>query len=207
MPSFVFRSFHYTIQFVSSFLDFFGKLFFNTNVYFSEHVLLFRTSSRSWWYRKRATIDRAPFCNFPLNVWTFPSSTCLSILRSLYKKLLSLSSQFSLRWCPNPVKIKLFSMDLHLKSVMSFLRSSSYFLFSVDLTTFSKNNVSTFSFSFFVFQTFFLYRFYCFGLHLHTFFFLFQCRREMAFTSTWILSNFESLFLIFCTLLSTYFVD
>jgi hypothetical protein len=29
----------------------------------------------------------------------------------------------------------------------------------------------------------------------------------MAFTSTWILSNFESLFLIFCTLLSTYFVD
>ena len=62
-------------------------------------------------------------------------------------------------------------MDVHLKSVMSFLRSSSYLLFSVDLTTFSKINVSTFSFSLFVFQTFFLYRFYCFGLHLHTFFF------------------------------------
>ena len=115
----------------------------------------FRTSTRSCWYRKRATIGRARFCNFPLN----PSSICLSILSSLYKKSLSLFSQFSLRLYPNPVKIKLLFMDLHLKSVMSFLRSSSSFLFSVDLATFSKNNLSTFSFNFFyfrcVFQAFF----------------------------------------------------
>ena len=108
----------------------------------------FRTSTRSRWYRKRETIGRARFFNFPLN----PSSICLSILSSWYNKSLSLFSQFSLRLYPNPVKIKLFFMELHLKSVMSFLRSSSSFLFSVDLATFSKNNFSTFSFIYFLFQ-------------------------------------------------------